>query len=397
MKTARKGFATELIHAGETDIGVAGAAHDAHLRDDDVRVRQRAGGRRVQRGALGEVPLLALHEPDGGQRRAEARGARPRGGGAAVLVGAGRDDDDPDGAAAGGRRGRLQRRDLRRHAAPARTTCSSSFGVPAAVRVARRAGRARARCSATGRGWSGSSRRSTRRCAASTSRAIAAACRARGVLSVIDNTFASPINQQPLALGVDLAMQSATKYLNGHSDVTGGRGRRPAALVEPIEKARRMLGTVLDPAPGLRARPRAEDAAAARRAPQRERAGGRRVPRRRPRASAAGLLSGPARRIPTTRSRRAQMSGFGGMVSFDLGGELRARGAALYDRLQIDQARGEPRRRREPGEPAGAHVAVGAHRRAAARGRRDARDDAAVGRAGGSGGPDRRPRPGART
>src|SRR6185295_9063258 len=51
---------------------------------------------------------------------------------------------------------------------------------------------------------------------------VASACRARGVLSVIDNTFASPINQQPLALGVDLAMQSATKYLNGHSDVTGG-------------------------------------------------------------------------------------------------------------------------------------------------------------------------------
>ena len=42
------------------------------------------------------------------------------------------------------------------------------------------------------------------------------------MLSVIDNTFASPINQQPLALGADLSMQSATKYLNGHSDVTGG-------------------------------------------------------------------------------------------------------------------------------------------------------------------------------
>ncbi len=55
---------------------------------------------------------------------------------------------------------------------------------------------------------------------------IADACRARGVLSVIDNTFASPINQQPLALGVDLAMQSVTKYLNGHSDVTGGRRDR---------------------------------------------------------------------------------------------------------------------------------------------------------------------------
>ena len=48
--------------------------------------------------------------------------------------------------------------------------------------------------------------------------------------SVIDNTFASPINQQPLALGVDLAMQSATKYLNGHSDVTGGVVAGPAAL-----------------------------------------------------------------------------------------------------------------------------------------------------------------------
>ncbi len=47
-------------------------------------------------------------------------------------------------------------------------------------------------------------------------RKVAAACRARGVVSVLDNTFASPINQQPLALGVDLAMQSATKYLNGH-------------------------------------------------------------------------------------------------------------------------------------------------------------------------------------
>ena len=52
--------------------------------------------------------------------------------------------------------------------------------------------------------------------------AVAAACRERGVLSVIDNTFASPVNQSPIALGVDLVMHSATKYLNGHSDVTAG-------------------------------------------------------------------------------------------------------------------------------------------------------------------------------
>ena len=63
--------------------------------------------------------------------------------------------------------------------------------------------------------------------------AVAAACRAAGVISVADNTFASPLNQPVLALGVDLSMQSVTKYLNGHSDVTGGviSGRRD--LVEP--------------------------------------------------------------------------------------------------------------------------------------------------------------------
>src|SRR5207247_10363152 len=80
-------------------------------------------------------------------------------------------------------------------------------------------------------------------------RRVSEACRARGVTSVIDNTFASPINQLPLALGIDLAMQSATKYLNGHSDVTGGVVTGSTALVTPIEKARRLVGTVMDPQP----------------------------------------------------------------------------------------------------------------------------------------------------
>src|SRR5215203_998499 len=52
--------------------------------------------------------------------------------------------------------------------------------------------------------------------------AIAAACRQKGVVSIIDNTFASPLNQQPIALGVDIVMESVTKYINGHSDVTAG-------------------------------------------------------------------------------------------------------------------------------------------------------------------------------
>jgi cystathionine beta-lyase/cystathionine gamma-synthase len=78
-------------------------------------------------------------------------------------------------------------------------------------------------------------------------RAIANACRRRGAISIIDNTFASPVNQQPLAMGVDLVMHSVTKYLNGHSDVTAGVIAGPASLMQPIEKARRMLGGIVDP------------------------------------------------------------------------------------------------------------------------------------------------------
>jgi cystathionine beta-lyase/cystathionine gamma-synthase len=160
---------------------------------------------------------------------------------------------------------------------------------------------------------------------------IAAACRARRVLSVIDNTFASPVNQQPLALGVDLAMQSATKYLNGHSDVTGGvvSGRRE--LVDPIEKARRQIGTVMDPYPayalgrGLKtlplriARHNASALAIAEFLAQDRRVSGVLYP---------GLTSHPDHEIA-----RKQMTGFGGMVCFDVGGYSRAE--CLYDRLRI--------------------------------------------------------------
>jgi len=52
--------------------------------------------------------------------------------------------------------------------------------------------------------------------------ALSRLTRGRGVPLVVDNTFASPILQQPLALGADVVLHSATKYLNGHSDVVGG-------------------------------------------------------------------------------------------------------------------------------------------------------------------------------
>jgi cystathionine gamma-lyase len=52
--------------------------------------------------------------------------------------------------------------------------------------------------------------------------AIAALCRARGIITVCDNTFASPIVQRPLEHGIDIVVHSTTKYINGHSDVIGG-------------------------------------------------------------------------------------------------------------------------------------------------------------------------------
>ena len=52
--------------------------------------------------------------------------------------------------------------------------------------------------------------------------AIAAVARRHGLLVVVDNTFASPMLQRPLALGADIVVHSATKYLNGHSDMVGG-------------------------------------------------------------------------------------------------------------------------------------------------------------------------------
>ena len=161
---------------------------------------------------------------------------------------------------------------------------------------------------------------------------LAVACRARGVLSVIDNTFASPINQQPLALGVDLVMQSATKYLNGHSDVTGGVVTGAAALVAPIEKTRRLAGTVMDPHPayalgrGLKTLPlriARHNANAQSVAAFLEQHG------RVARVYYPGLASHPDHEIAAR-----QMVGFGGMVCFDLDGQY-ALAERVYDRLTV--------------------------------------------------------------
>ncbi|HEY7789038.1 MAG TPA: aminotransferase class I/II-fold pyridoxal phosphate-dependent enzyme, partial [Vicinamibacterales bacterium] len=163
-------------------------------------------------------------------------------------------------------------------------------------------------------------------------RKVANACRARGVVSVLDNTFASPINQQPLALGVDLAMQSATKYLNGHSDVTAGAVSGSKTLIERIDKARRLLGTITDPAPAY-ALARGMKTLTVR------------MERHNRNAQAVAEFLEQDRRVsqvyypglpahPDHAIARAQMCGFGGMVCVDLGGSF-DRVSRLFDHVHL--------------------------------------------------------------
>jgi cystathionine beta-lyase/cystathionine gamma-synthase len=78
-------------------------------------------------------------------------------------------------------------------------------------------------------------------------RAVVAFARAHGLLAIIDNTFASPVNFRPIPAGFDLSLHSATKYLNGHSDIVAGAVSGPALLIERIRHKANLLGGALDP------------------------------------------------------------------------------------------------------------------------------------------------------
>ncbi|MGA3007835.1 MAG: PLP-dependent aspartate aminotransferase family protein [Opitutaceae bacterium] len=75
---------------------------------------------------------------------------------------------------------------------------------------------------------------------------VAALGRARGVLTFIDNTFATPINQNPIALGIDAVIHSATKYLNGHSDVNAGAVVSSSAIIRRLTESAINQGGTLD-------------------------------------------------------------------------------------------------------------------------------------------------------
>jgi cystathionine beta-lyase/cystathionine gamma-synthase len=77
--------------------------------------------------------------------------------------------------------------------------------------------------------------------------AIATFARARGLVSIIDNTFATPVNFRPLEHGFDLSVHSCTKYMNGHSDIVAGAVMGRAEHVDRIKRKLDHLGGSLDP------------------------------------------------------------------------------------------------------------------------------------------------------
>ena len=77
--------------------------------------------------------------------------------------------------------------------------------------------------------------------------AVAALGKDRGITTIVDNTFATPINQRPLEYGIDIVVHSATKYLGGHSDVTAGVIIASRAFIERAWRFHIVMGAVLGP------------------------------------------------------------------------------------------------------------------------------------------------------
>ena len=155
--------------------------------------------------------------------------------------------------------------------------------------------------------------------------AIAALCRARGIITVCDNTFASPIVQRPLELGFDIVVHSTTKYMNGHSDVIGGvavvgKEECHAALAEGLGFIQNAVGAIQGPFDSflvlrgiktlaLRVERSSANALALAQWLERE-------PKVR-KVFYPGLESHPQHALA-----RRQMNGFGGIVSIDLATDL---------------------------------------------------------------------------
>lgn len=76
---------------------------------------------------------------------------------------------------------------------------------------------------------------------------VASLCKDEGVALIVDSTFASPINLRPLEHGADIVIHSATKYLNGHSDVIAGAVAGSESIIEEVRRLMQLWGQALDP------------------------------------------------------------------------------------------------------------------------------------------------------
>lgn len=151
---------------------------------------------------------------------------------------------------------------------------------------------------------------------------ISAICRPRRIKTMIDSTFATPINLRPAEHGIDLVVHSATKYLGGHHDVLGGVVAGKEGLVSVVRDLRDVLGGVLDPHAAYLLL-RGTKTLALRVTQQNETA-----------LAMAQTLEGhpKVRRVhypglashPNHETAQALMSGFGGVVTFEVEGDLNA-------------------------------------------------------------------------
>jgi len=156
--------------------------------------------------------------------------------------------------------------------------------------------------------------------------------RQHDVVTMIDSTFATPINLRPLEHGLDLVIHSATKYLGGHNDLLAGAVIGFTEVMDKIEKARGVLGGISNPNDsylllrGLKTldlRVRRQNENGMRVAQFLEQHPGVR------RVHYPGLPSHPDHEVA-----RRQMAGFGGVVSFEIEGDLEETGRFI-DRLRL--------------------------------------------------------------
>jgi cystathionine gamma-synthase len=157
-------------------------------------------------------------------------------------------------------------------------------------------------------------------------------CKPKRVRTLIDATFATPVNLNPVEHGIDLILHSATKYLGGHNDVLAGVVAGNAALVSLVRDVRHMMGAVCDPHAAylvhrglktlaLRVEQQNSSAQAIAEALEKH-----------PRVARVwypGLASHPSHAVATRLMR-----GFGGVVSFELHGEMAA-ASKFVDALRI--------------------------------------------------------------